>query len=71
MRLAPPSVQLLARNFTVLAPNRTWVSDITYIPTLSRVSVKVGQDHIIKTANTLSRRNLNKIQGTFDDRYAA
>jgi putative transposase len=29
----PIAPNLLARDFTVLAPNRAWVSDITYIPT--------------------------------------
>lgn len=29
----PVAPNLLARDFTVLSPNRAWVSDITYIPT--------------------------------------
>lgn len=29
----PIAANLLARDFTVSAPNRAWVSDITYIPT--------------------------------------
>lgn len=32
-QLAPPAPNLLERRFTVSAPNRVWVGDITYIPT--------------------------------------
>lgn len=32
-QLAPPAPNLLQRRFTVTAPDRVWVGDITYIPT--------------------------------------
>ena len=32
-RAARPAPDLVERNFSVIAPNRRWVADITYIPT--------------------------------------
>jgi len=32
-RAAKPAPDLIERNFTVTAPNRLWVADISYIPT--------------------------------------
>ena len=32
-RAARPAPYLVERNFSVIAPNRRWVADITYIPT--------------------------------------
>lgn len=51
---ARPAPDLVERAFVARAPDRLWVADITYIPTLGRVPVSGGRARCVQS----SRRGL-------------